>query len=232
MKKYCEYIRVSTQKQGRSGLGLEAQKEINRKHVESVGGEIIAAYKDVESGTHRNRPGLWNAIEFCKKNDCILIVAKLDRLARDVEFVFKVVNEKIDIHFCDMPVVNTMILGVFASVAQYERELTSLRTKAALAEKRKQGYRLGNKKGVDTGKANEASALARRERARNNMTNRTLWGMFCECRRANNMSADDFMRISNLLNTMGMKTNTGLNFTPKRTRSIYHKLKQIYPQNN
>lgn len=132
MEKYCTYIRVSTKRQGDSGLGLEAQRKMCMDYIESQNGELIKEFKDVESGTHRDRPGLWKAIECCNERGCVLVIAKLDRLARDVEFVFKVLNSGIQIYITDMPVVNTMTLGVFASVAQYERELCSSRTKAAL----------------------------------------------------------------------------------------------------
>ena len=128
------YTRVSTKKQGASGLGLEAQLAICRDFIARSGGEEVAHFKDVESGTHRDRPGLWAAIDYCKSNNCELVIAKLDRLARDVEFTFKVIRTGIQIHFCDMPIMNTMVLGVFASVAQYERELCSSRTKSALRE--------------------------------------------------------------------------------------------------
>lgn len=221
--KFCEYIRVSTQRQGRSGLGLQAQQEINRRYTESVGGEIIATYKDVESGTHRDRPGLWKAINFCKENDCTLLVAKLDRLARDVEFTFKVINTGIDIHFVDMPTVNTMILGVFASVAQYERELTSKRTKDALAAKRSKGFKLGNAKGCSMEKAQAASATARREKAKSDPNNRIIWGVVCDC-----ATASDFERAGRKLSHMGVRTSSGLEFTTQRARSAYHNLKRIY----
>jgi len=143
MKQYAVYIRVSTQKQGRSGLGLESQKKICEDFIHSENGNKIAEFMDVESGTHRDRRGLREAITFCQANKCGLVIAKLDRLCRDVEFCFRVVNTGIDIHFCDMPTINTLLLGVFASVAQYERELTSDRTKKALAVKKAQGCKMG-----------------------------------------------------------------------------------------
>lgn len=143
MKKYSVYIRVSTQKQGRSGLGLESQQKICEDFIRANDGEKVEQFMDVESGTHRDRKGLLNAIDFCKQNGCALVIAKLDRLARDVEFCFKVINTGIEIHFCDMPQINTLLLGVFASVAQYERELTSDRTKKALAVKKAKGCKLG-----------------------------------------------------------------------------------------
>lgn len=142
-KTYCTYLRVSTQKQGASGLGLEAQRKMCEDFIRMSGGKFASEFLDVESGTHRDRKGLWQAIDYCKKNNCALVIAKLDRLARDVEFTFKVINTGIEIHFTDMPQVNTMILGVFASVAQYERELISSRTKQALDAKKKRGEALG-----------------------------------------------------------------------------------------
>lgn len=143
MKKFAVYIRVSTRKQGASGLGLESQQKICGEFIKTQGGEQVAEFKDVESGTHRDRKGLLAAIDYCKRNGCALVIAKLDRLARDVEFCFKVVNTGIEIHFVDMPQMNTLLLGVFASVAQYERELTSDRTTKALAAKKARGEALG-----------------------------------------------------------------------------------------
>lgn len=143
MKHYATYIRVSTQRQGKSGLGLDAQRKMCSDFITANNGTQATEFVDVESGTHRDRKGLQNAIAYCKKNDCGLVIAKLDRLARDVEFCFRVVNTGIDIHFCDFPTMNTLLLGVFASVAQYERELTSDRTKKALAVKKAQGAKLG-----------------------------------------------------------------------------------------
>ncbi|MDE6150498.1 MAG: recombinase family protein, partial [Prevotella sp.] len=161
MKKYCIYIRVSTQKQGRSGLGLEAQMKICTDYIKSVGGEVSGIYKDIDHGTVRNRQGLADAVNLCKSTGDTLVIAKLDRFARDVEFTFMAVNNAKDkkgnpifgIHFCDMPVINTMTLGVNATMAQYERELISERTKAALAANKAQGYNLGRPKGVDLSKA-------------------------------------------------------------------------------
>lgn len=143
MKTYATYIRVSTRKQGDSGLGLESQRKICADFIKSNDGTFLQEFSDVESGTHRDRKGLADAIEFCRRNKCALVIAKLDRLARDVEFCFKVVNTGIEIHFCDMPSINTLLLGVFASVAQYERELTSDRTKKALGAKKMRGEATG-----------------------------------------------------------------------------------------
>ena len=139
MKQYATYLRVSTQRQGAQGLGISAQRNMCENFIKQNKGKQVQEFMDVESGTHRDRKGLWQAIDYCKKNDCSLVIAKLDRLARDVEFTFKVINTGIDIHFTDMPVVNSMVLGVFAAVAQYEREMCSKRTKQALAALKARG---------------------------------------------------------------------------------------------
>ena len=143
MKQYVTYLRVSTQRQGAQGLGISAQRAMCDNFIKQNSGKHIQEFMDVESGTHRDRKGLWDAIDYCKKNNCSLVIAKLDRLARDVEFTFKILNTGIDIHFTDMPVVNSMILGVFAAVAQYEREMVSTRTKQALDAKKARGEKTG-----------------------------------------------------------------------------------------
>lgn len=143
MKSFATYLRVSTAKQGRSGLGIDAQRKMCADFITAANANMTREFMDVESGTHRDRKGLLEAINFCKRNSCGLVIAKLDRLARDVEFCFKIVNTGVEIHFTDMPQMNTLLLGVFAAVAQYERELTSDRTKKALAAKKARGAKLG-----------------------------------------------------------------------------------------
>lgn len=158
-RQYISYLRVSTQKQGAEGLGISAQRAMCEQFVRGKGGEIVKEFLDVESGKSRTRAELWRAIEYAKTNSVPLVIAKLDRLARDVEFTFKVMNTGIEIHFTDMPVVNTMILGVFASVAQYERELISARTKAALRAKVERGETW--ERNTDTSAAREVSCKMR-----------------------------------------------------------------------
>lgn len=138
-KKYCTYIRVSTRKQGSSGLGLEAQRNVCANYIASQKGLFDREFREVESGTKRDRKVLLAAIDYCKENNCVLVFANLSRLARDIEFTFKVINTGIEVYFCDMPQINTLILGVMAAVAQYERERTSKRTIDALAENKKKG---------------------------------------------------------------------------------------------
>lgn len=177
--KYVIYLRVSTKRQGASGLGLDAQRKMCMELIERENGEFVKEFQDIESGKSRTRPGLWNAIDFCKAQNCTLVIAKLDRLARDVEFTFKVIGTGIQIKFVDMPIMNTMVLGVFASVAQYERELIAGRTKSALDAikddiaqngghvSRTGRYikKLGRSKGADTSAASAASGENHTKRA-------------------------------------------------------------------
>lgn len=177
--KFCIYLRVSTRKQGDSGLGLDAQRKMCLDLIEREGGELVKEFQDVESGKSRTRPGLWAGIDFCKAQNCTLVIAKLDRLARDVEFTFKVIGTGIQIRFVDMPVMNTMILGVFATVAQYERELIAGRTKSALGAikddiSKNGGHvsktgryikKLGREKGCDNATAGAAAGASHTRRA-------------------------------------------------------------------
>lgn len=242
--RYCTYIRVSTLKQSNVGLGMDAQREMCERFVSARGGEVCKEFSDVESGKSRTRKGLWDAIEFCKANDVPLVIPRLDRLSRDIEFTFKVINTGIEIHFTDMPMVNTMILGVFASVAQYERELISLRTKQAFDAKRKRGEAMGgavgqwgkntNKTEEDREKqlefARERMAESKRVVAQNNPHNKAFWEFINDwqkiygkiCRGTN------WIEIADELNRRGKQTSSGMEFTEVRARAMYCNCKRLY----
>lgn len=132
---YVSYIRVSTKHQGNSGLGMDGQ----RSAIESAGMTITREFVEIESGRKNQRPVLMEAVEYCKTTGATLVVAKLDRLARDVAFMFAVHNSGISIQALDVPELNTLTIGIFATMAQYEAELISKRTKAALDAKKRRG---------------------------------------------------------------------------------------------
>lgn len=142
--KFVAYLRVSTEKQGYSGLGLMAQREIIQNYLRDT--NPIAEYVEVESGrkTDKGRPKLKEALEQCRKHDAKLIVAKLDRLARNVAFLSQLLESDVDIVFCDFPQANKMVLHILAAISQYEAELIATRTKQALAAKKQRGFTLGN----------------------------------------------------------------------------------------
>ena len=240
--KACIYLRVSTQRQGISGLGIESQREICLNYIQASGKDFITEFIDVESGTHRQRPGLLQAIDYCKENGCELVFAKLDRLARDVEFTFRVINTGIQVHFCDMPQLNTLILGVMATVAQYERELISGRTKNALGAKRERGEETGGTNNLwgsrngntdRTGAAKKAAAVSssvRREKALKNENNRLFFEFITDWQAIHGEISirTDWQAISDELNKRGKKTATGLCFDKKRAKSTYVKLLKLY----
>ena len=157
MPRFVAYYRVSTDRQGASGLGLDAQREAVRRHTGSA--SPIAEYTEIESGKkHGNRPQLLAALEECRKRKATLIIAKLDRMARNVHFISGLMESGVEFVACDMPHANRLTIHILAAVAEHEREMISQRTKAALAEAKKRGTRLGSPDGV------KAAAIARAAR--------------------------------------------------------------------
>lgn len=136
-KKFVAYYRVSTKIQD---LGLTAQQMQVESYIKKSGGVLVHEYQEKESGKKDNRPELEKAIQMCKEIKATLIVAKLDRLSRHAKFLFELHDAKLDIVVCDLPELNTLTFGIFATLAQHERELISERTKAALkAKKEREG---------------------------------------------------------------------------------------------
>lgn len=146
--KIIAYYRVSTQRQGQSGLGLEAQREAVSAYAAYHKATITAEYTEVESGKKAKRPELEKALHQAQITGGRLVVATLSRLSRDVEFLFALRNAGVDFEALDMQNANTLHVGVMASHAQYERELTSERTKAALKAAKARGVKLGNPNGA------------------------------------------------------------------------------------
>ena len=147
--KFIAYYRVSTEKQGKSGLGLEAKRESVLKHVEQEGGTLIAEYSDVISGASETREQLDAALRRCEKEKATLIISKLDRLARQLSFLAKFIESKVPLVVAELPHANKMLLQMMAVFAEAERDMVSQRTKDALAAAKKRGVVLGNPKLAD-----------------------------------------------------------------------------------
>lgn len=141
---FVAYYRVSTDKQGRSGLGLDAQREAVARHAAGQGGSVVAAFEEVESGRKGDRPQLAAALAECRLRRAVLLIAKLDRLARDAHFLLGLEKAGIEFVAADMPYANRLTIGVMALVAEEEARATSVRTRAALAAAKARGVRLGN----------------------------------------------------------------------------------------
>jgi DNA invertase Pin-like site-specific DNA recombinase len=143
------YARVSTQRQGVSGLGLAAQRQAVERYAEHHGGRVAALYVETESGRHNARPELLKAIAHAKRARALLLVAKLDRLSRDSVFLGTLIKSGLDVAFCDLPSVPPGATGLFmiqqmANVAELEAGLISERTKAALQAAKARGQKLGS----------------------------------------------------------------------------------------
>jgi DNA invertase Pin-like site-specific DNA recombinase len=145
--KWVSYLRVSTDAQGSSGLGIEAQRKAVETYLNGVSWTLAQEFIEVESGKRsNNRPQLAAALMACKKLKAKLIVAKLDRLARNVAFISKLMEAGVEFVACDFPHANKLTIHILAAVAEHERELISSRTKEALAAAKARGKKLGGPK--------------------------------------------------------------------------------------
>ncbi len=162
--KFISYLRVSTQQQGRSGLGLEAQQAAVAAHLNGGDWTLLAEFIEVETGKGSNalakRPELRAALDACRKHGATLIIAKLDRLARNVHFVSGLIETGVDFVAADMPEATKTMIQIYAVMAEHERDAISARTKAALAAAKARGTVLGA-----TGPANLRRNIEQRQQA-------------------------------------------------------------------
>jgi DNA invertase Pin-like site-specific DNA recombinase len=145
---WISYLRVSTGKQGKSGLGIEAQRAAVADFLNGGPWKLVKEYVEVESGKRADRPKLAEAISACKAYGAKLVIAKLDRLSRDAHFLLGLEKAGIDFVAADMPNANRLTVGIMAVVAEEERRMISARTKAALAAAKRRGVKLGGDRGV------------------------------------------------------------------------------------
>jgi len=143
-KRYVAYLRVSTARQGESGLGLEAQRGAVTRYVEQTGGQLIDEVVEIESGKLSDRPGLARALNLCRRERACLVIARLDRLARNVAFVSSLMEAGTEFVAVDAPYANRLMLHILAAFSEHEREMVSARTKAALAAAKVRGVKLGS----------------------------------------------------------------------------------------
>lgn len=140
---FVAYYRVSTEKQGRSGLGLDAQRQAVASFIAHKG-QLAQEFTEIESGRKNDRPQLQAALFLCRRQKATLVIARLDRLARNVAFIANLMESGVEFVAVDMPHANRLTLHILAAVAEHEREMISKRTKDALAAAKARGQRLGN----------------------------------------------------------------------------------------
>lgn len=156
MTLYVAYYRVSTDKQGRSGLGLEAQRASVASFLRE-GDRVISEFTEVESGRHDNRPQMAAALTACRAHKATLLIAKLDRLSRSVEFIARLMNGDVPFVACDMPHADPFRLHIEAAIAEEERRKISIRIREALAAAKARGVKLGGYRGAPLGPLLEAA---------------------------------------------------------------------------
>lgn len=211
MTKYVSYLRVSTQRQGHSGLGLEAQRAAVEQFLLPTGGAVLQEFVEVESGSRRARPILVQSIALCRKKGATLLIAKLDRLARNVAFVSSLMEGGVEFVAADAPYANRLMIHILAAFAEHERELISQRTKEALQASKARGVQLG-KNGAVLARKNRNDALAAAEPFR------------AAVGQALNSGHRTLSEIADALNQAGLRTRQNAAWSPG---TIHRLLKRL-----
>lgn len=209
MTRYVAYFRVSTEKQGKSGLGLAAQRTLIERFL-SAGDEVIAEFVEVQSGKNDERVELWKAIAHAKKQDAGILIAKLDRFSRKVSFIAGIMEQGIGLVVAEMPHATDFQLHIFAALAQEERRLISERTRNALAE--------AKKRGVELGKNGKVLAVQRRQEAdKRAEALRPVIMPMVEARLS-------YSEIARRLNEQGFQTVNGRRFRAQQVKALFERL--------
>ena len=213
--KYIAYYRVSTKKQGESQLGLKAQVQAVTRFISPE--LLFKSFTEIETGTSKKyRPILNEAIELCKKQGATLIIAKLDRLARNVSFVASLMDSGIKFKAVDMPEANELTIHIMSAIAQHEAKAISTRVKEGLAQSDK---KLGNPQNL-TLEAKKRGLESIRLKALNNLNNKRALAFV----KGLNYSQMKLREIASELNSNGFKTSTGKDFSTTQVIRILKKI--------
>ncbi|WP_027052801.1 recombinase family protein [Mesorhizobium erdmanii] len=208
--KYVGYYRVSTKKQARSGLGLEAQQQMVRQFAQA-NGSLVAEFVEVESGRNDQRSELAKAMNGAKKAGASLLIARLDRFSRRVSFIASMMEKGVQLVVVEMPHATDFQLHIFAALAQEERRLISERTKAALAQAKRRGTELG-KNGSVLAATNKARAVNFAGKVRESLPKR--WETM------------SYSELARSLNEAGLVTGNGNRFYPQTAKNLVTVLSQ------
>jgi len=203
--RFVAYYRVSTDRQGRSGLGLEGQQKAVRNYLDGGVWELVGEFIEVESGKKSDRPQLVAALDTCRKQKARLIIAKIDRLSRNLAFIATLMDSGVEFVAVDNPHANKLTIHILAAVAEHEREAISERTKAALAAAKARGTRLGT---PDPHGAVSRMLAARAARAEQFVSN--VMPIVCDIQRAGHRSAN---AVAKQLNARKVPTARGGRWT-------------------
>jgi DNA invertase Pin-like site-specific DNA recombinase len=211
--KYVTYKRVSTTAQGISGLGLEAQAEAIRRFIDTNGGEIVADFIEIESGKRADRPQLMAAIALCQKHGYKLLVAKLDRLARNLHFITTLQQSKIEFIAIDNLHATPFVIHILCAVAEAEAVAISKRTREALEACKRRGVRLGN--------PNPAAAIRLAVKANQTQADKYSGRLLPVIKEIQTKAqVTSYTGIANVLNLRGLKTRTGKAFAAQSVKNV------------
>jgi DNA invertase Pin-like site-specific DNA recombinase len=216
--KFVAYYRVSTAKQGRSGLGLEAQQEAVRSHLNGGSWQLVGEVVEVESGKRNDRPKLAEALRLCRLHGATLITAKLDRLARNVAFISGLMESGVEFTAVDFPQANRLTVHILVAVAEHEAKAISTRTKDALAAAKARGKRLGGDRG-NLPTVAKASVAARIAKADNRASD--LLPIIEELKAAGAVS---LRQIAAGLNDKGIRTAPGGEWSAVQVQPVLERL--------
>jgi len=220
---YVAYYRISTQKQENSGLGLDAQKTAVHNFINFNGNKLISEFVETESGKNNNRPQLQKALQLCREKNATLIIAKLDRLSRNVFFISQLMESKVNFVSCDMPDATPLTIHIFSALAQWERERISTRTKEALRAKklREPDWKPGTNNLTD--QARQKSQRILHQKSMQNEANRHAFHFIRPLRE----KGYSWQRIADMLNAEGYLTRKGCKFFPWQAYNIYQKFSKV-----
>ena len=216
MEQFIAYYRVSTQRQGLSMLGLEAQKNSVLSFLNNR--TILAEYTDIETGKNDNRPQLLKAIEMAKQTGSTLLIAKLDRLSRNLTFISTLMDTKVKFICCDMPDANELTISIFGALAQWERVRIGDRTRSALQALKARGVKLGKPENF-TEAVRQMGTKKLTEIANSNANNQ-------KAKKVINLLNKNGMSLRQIvveLNDAGFKTSRGHNFGAEQVRRLITK---------
>lgn len=220
--KAVAYYRVSTQRQGQSGLGLEAQKSAVETYLAgNSDAELLEEFVEVESGKKNDRPKLQNAIALCKATGATLLIAKLDRLSRNAVFLLSLKDSGVQFVACDMPHADELTIGIMALLAQKEREMISERTKAALAAAKKRGVKLGGYKSNGFGGDYTLGGKAAAAKADEYAT--SIAGYV----RQGQKTGMSLRQLAEFLNRKGIRTARGTTFRGQTVKNLIARLDKL-----
>jgi len=213
MEQFIAYYRCSTQRQGQSGLGLEAQKKSVLSFLNNR--TLVAEFTDIETGKNDNRPELIKAIELARQTNSILLIAKLDRLSRNLTFVSTLMDAKVKFICADMPDANELTIHIFGALAQWERKRIGERTKGAMEQLKLKGKKLGCPANF-TDTVRSMGPLKMIEKAKSNPNNQKASKLI----NLLNKNGKSLRQIAAELNEAGFKTAKGNQFGPEQVRRL------------